>query len=532
MGQFSDLWGIAHGREKPQSTGVWMPGETEESHSGVDRGYDVAAPRASSPGSGDGSPAFVANPLRRATWRVVPPAVLFTCIVAMLRDIDSEYVGLLAIVMMLTMMMMKMPIAVAMIVPGILGIYAIAGWAAAEGMMRSMPYGAVASWSLSVLAMFVFMGLLLWRSGVSERLYISARQWIGWVPGGLAVGTNFAGAGLAAVSGSTIGTTYALARIGIPEMLKAGYDRRLAVGSVLMAGTGGQLIPPSILLVVYAGVAEVPVGPQLLAGLLPGILLAVLYGCMIFGLGVARGGQLVGAGRARIIATWSERFRSLRSVWTLPVLALLVIGGMYTGVMTATEAGAAGAFGALLITLWVLRKGGFGGAISEALSATTRAVAAIFFLVIGAQILARLLAISGLARNVATHITELGLGRIQFLLLMVLVYLILGMFMEPISMMLLTVPILMPTLAAFDISLLWFGVFVVFLGELAMITPPVGILTFIVHGIAQESDVNLGTQITLGDTFRGVLWFLPISVVLLIIMIVYPDFVLWIPDRM
>lgn len=510
-----------------------MPTETTSHH---DPGADHDAPATGTlaglmpqvgTSRGDGTP------LSRALWRLILPGVVVGLVLALLAgELSNLMVGVLAIGLMMALMLVKVPIGLAMCAPALLGIYALAGTRGAFGAMRSMPYTSVATWSLTVLPMFIFMGLLLWRSGVSELIYIAARQWLGWVPAGLAVGTNFAGAGLAAVSGSTIGTTYALARVGIPEMLRAGYDRRLVIGSVLMAGTGGQLIPPSILLVVYAGIAEVGVGRQLLAGLLPGVLLAVLYGLTMLILGTIRGGVLAGSGRSRIEATWSDRIRSLGAIWTVPALTVLVIGGMFGGFMTATEAGAAGAAGAVLITLWSKRGERPWSAIATAAASTARTVAAIFFLVIGAQLLSRLLAISGLAREVASFVIELGLTRWQFLLLMILVYLLLGTVMEPISMMLLTVPILMPALSALDIPLIWFGVFVVFLGELAMITPPVGILTFIVHGIAQEPQVNLGQRITLGDSFQGVAWFLPTSVLMLIIIILFPELVLWLPGRM
>src|SRR5699024_4583500 len=150
--------------------------------------------------------------------------------------------------------------------PAFMGMISMRGWRLVESMMTTLPYDEVASWSLSVVPMFIVMGLLLWRAGLTESVYRAMSQLIGWLPGGLAIGTNWAGAGLAAVSGSTVGTTYALTRIGVPEMLKAGYDKRLALGAVIVAGLPGQLIPPSIMLVIYAGIAEVPVGPQLLAG--------------------------------------------------------------------------------------------------------------------------------------------------------------------------------------------------------------------------------------------------------------------------
>ncbi len=204
-------------------------------------------------------------------------ALLLWSTAAIFMPLTPVAIGCASLVMMITLLCLRVPVALTMIVPSFAGLYAMRGERTVTSALTSLPYDEVASWTLSVVPMFVLMGLLLWRSGMTDSLYTAARQWLGWLPGGLAVGTNIAGSGLAAVSGSTTGTTYALGRIGIPEMLKAGYDRRLAVGAVLVAGLPGQLIPPSILLVLYAGIAEVPVGKALLAGIGPGILVSIMF---------------------------------------------------------------------------------------------------------------------------------------------------------------------------------------------------------------------------------------------------------------
>ena len=484
---------------------------------------------------GGGRPPSRANPWWfRAGFYGLIGAIVFT----MFQDLPSELVGGLGIGLMLVLLVMKVPVAVAMGFAGGLGVFVLSGTRVLAVTFQDVPFRSVGSWSLSVLPMFIFMGLLLWRSGATEKLYDATREWLGWLPGGLAVGTNFAGAGLAAVSGSTLGVTYALGRIGVPEMLRAGYDRRLATASILMAGTGGQLIPPSILLVIYAGIVSIPVGPQLLAGFVPGVLLAVVYGTLIVAV-AAMFPRLTGRGRrgepgiaAKVDTSWSGRWTTLAKVWPIPVLAISVLFGLYMGVFTATEAGAVGALGAIFITGWYLRLTGFVTAVRQALGDTVKATGGIFLLLVGAMILNRLLTLSGAASWTARFIDELGLGRVQFLLVMLLIYLILGMFMDPLTMMLITVPILMPTIAALDISLIWFGVFVVLLGELSIITPPVGILTFIVHRLVQDDEVNLGHRISLADVFVGVLWFIPASVGVLVILILFPELAEWLPNAM
>jgi len=464
-------------------------------------------------------------------WRFGLPVVAFACASGMWLNPSREQVGVLAIVMMLALMSMKLPLGVAMAVPGVLGLWSILGWTAAAASLRQLPYDSTASWSLSVVPMFIFMGTALWRSGITGQIYSVAQQWFGWLPGGLAIGTNMAGAGFAALSGSTLGSMFPLARSGVPEMLKAGYDRRLAVASVMSAGTLAHLIPPSLFLVLYAGVAEVAIGPQLLAGLIPGLILAGLYVVAIIGVAVVRPSS---AGRDTPIqrATWRQRWAGLWSIAAAPVLVLVVIVGLYSGVFTATESAAVGAFGALVILLVRHRKSRPLAAVAESMSATLSTVGAIFFLLIGAFLLSRLITVSGLANQFISGILDLNLSRTEFLLVLALMYLFLGMLMDSLAMMLLTVPILLPVLSALDVSEIWFGVYVVIFMELAVVTPPVGVLAYIMHGIVQDPDVNRGQSISLGDIFTAVALFMPVTLLLLAILILFPDLATWLPEHM
>lgn len=474
-----------------------------------------------------------ATPVNRWLVRLGALALLSGCAAVMFADVSRETVGFAAIATLLVLMLLKVPVAVALSVSGILGLYALRGERAAINVLASLPYEAVSSWSLSVLPMFVLMGLLLWKSGITTAIYQAAGHWLGWLPGGLAIGTNAAGAGLAAVSGSTIATTYALARISVPEMLRAGYHRRLAVGTVIVAGLPGQLIPPSTLLVIYAGIAEVPVGPQLMAGVGPGILIALCCGAMTLALALARpslAGRERGRGGTTVTVTWGQRWRSAAAVWPVPALIAVVLGGMFGGILTATEAGATGALGALILPLYYQRRNRPLNAVKQAATETVRSVGAIFFLIIGALAFARLLAVSGIATGFSDWVGGLGLGRTEFLLLMMIAYLIMGMFMDPLSMMLLTVPLLIPTLETLDVSLLWFGVFAVLMGELAIITPPVGILSFIVHDITRDPAVNQGQTISLSDVFRSVVWFLPVVLGFVGILIAFPQIATYLAD--
>lgn len=460
--------------------------------------------------------------------------VLAAGIAMFLPEMPDAGIGIAGIVMMVFMLFMRYNAAMAMIIPSLLAMFAMRGWRIIETSLTNVPFDSIASWSLSVLPMFILMGPLLWRSGMTEGVYAAARQWFSWLPGGLAVGTNLAGTGLATVSGSTAGVVYALSRVGIPEMLKAGYDKRLAIGSVIVASLPGQLIPPSILLVLYAGIAEVPVGKQLLSGILPGILVALMFTVML--VIMAKFWRMAGQDdphAVRVPTSWPERWRTLLRTWPIPILAAIIIVGMFSGVVTATEAGALAALGALLLTL-VWRSPGAKRnpfrVIGQASIGAVANVGAIFFMLVGVDMLSRMMALTGISNGVADMIAEAELTRIQFLLLMTVVYLLLGAFMESLPMMVLTVPILLPTLETLDISLLWFGVFVVLMGELAVLSPPIGIIAMIIHSVVKDPEVNQGQKITLRDIFVTMAWFLPMAVIVILILIFWPELATIIPD--
>jgi C4-dicarboxylate transporter DctM subunit len=483
----------------------------------------VPPPSGSEHGAQDGR-----GPARGWVTLGLTAAVIVAATVAIFLPLKPEAIGLSAIVLMLCLIFLRLPVAIAMLVPALLGMYGLRGGLVVESMLSDLPYQQVASWTLSVVPMFILMGLLLWKAGLTESLYAAGRQWLGWLPGGLAVGTNIAGAGLASVSGSSVGTTYALARIGIPEMLKAGYDKRLAIGAVIVAGLPGQLIPPSIMMVIYAGIAEVPVGPQLLAGVGPGILVAVLFTVMI--VIFARKWAVPNPAITVAPTSWGGRFQSLVKVWPVPLIIAVIVWGMFSGTFTATEAGAVAALVSLFIAVIWKRGDKPFRAVADASLATVSSVGAIFFMLIGVEALSRMFTLTGISSGFAELIDSLDLGRVSFLLVMMVVYIVLGTFMEPLPMMVLTIPILIPTLHALDISLLWYGAFAVFMGELAIVTPPVGILAFIIHSITKEKEVNQGQEITMNDVFNSCWYFMPMAILVTVVLIFFPEISTWLPD--
>ncbi|QSE90784.1 TRAP transporter large permease [Rhodococcus pseudokoreensis] len=463
----------------------------------------------------------------RGSWILfaICGAVIASCVVALFLPLEPAAVGGFASLLMLALIFLRVPVAFAMIAPSLLGMYALRGTPLVEGTLTTLPYTQAASWTLSAIPMFILMGLLMWKAGLTESLYIAARRWLGWVPGGLAVGTNVAGAGLAAVSGSSAGTTYALARIGIPEMLKAGYDKRLAIGSVIVAGLPGQLIPPSIMLVIFAGIAEVPVGPQLLAGVIPGVMVAVLFTIMI----VVFARKWAPKDENTEVISLRERLVSLARVWPVPLIIATIALGIFSGTFTATEAGAVSALLAVIVALWLKRRDAPWKAVGSASSIAVSSVGAIFLMLVGVEALARMYSLTGISTGFAEWVESMDLNRVTFLLAMTVVYVLLGTFMEPLPMMVLTIPVLMPTLVTLDIDLLWYGVFAVFMGELAVVTPPVGILSFIIYSITKEPEVNQGVNIRLTDVFNSTWYFMPMALVVTLLLIFFPEIATYLP---
>lgn len=428
--------------------------------------------------------------------------------------------------LLLWLMLVRVPVGMALAAVGLLGIWAIAAPAAAISGLEQSAWSSSSNWTLSVIPMFVLMGMLLERSGLGSDVFRAVKAIVGKAPAGLAISTNFAGASMGAASGSTLGIVYAVGRIGIPQMVKAGYDRRFAAGAVLMAGTGGQLIPPSILLVVYAGIAQVPVGEQLMAGLVPGILLHVAYALMMVALVFARPSLAPARDGERM--AWRERVRESLGVWPVLVLVALVLGGLYQGVFTATEAGAFGAVAAAVMVIATKGVGVLRRTAGPAIRDTVIASGGIFLIIIGGDIFGRFMTLTGLPRQFSEWLDAANTGPVGFMLLVLVLYLVLGTFMDPVPMMLVTVPILLPVAIAVGVDPLVFGVFAVLLGELAVLTPPVGILVFVVFRIARDAHIPM----TLTDVNKGASWFYPISIAFALSMVFLPEYLLWLPGLM
>lgn len=431
---------------------------------------------------------------------------------------SSLAIGFVGIGGLIFLLMIRMPIAVALSVVSVGGLWAIRGERAALGSLGQVPYDFAASWVLSAVPMFLLMGAFAQRSGIAKSVFQAARVMIGGIPGGLAIATNFAAAGFAAVSGSSLATTAAMGRLAIPEMLEHKYDKSLASSVVAAAGTLGALIPPSVAFVLYGWYAEQSVSKLLMAGIIPGLLTAGVYCTMIY-LRVKRNPDLAPLPDEKF--TSAEKWAAIRDVWPMPVIIILVVAGIYTGTTTPTEAGA---FAAAITLLVALSRGQmnwttFVGSLTD--SAKTTAM--LFFIVIGTVLFTKFLTLSGVPRFIASGIKSSELSPLLVILSICALYLVLGMFLEGIGVMLVSLPILLPIAEASGYDLIWFGVIVVKFIEIGLLTPPVGLNAFVVKGV-------VGDTVELGAIFKGLTWFLAAEAFIMVLLISFPEISLFLPS--
>ena len=383
------------------------------------------------------------------------------------------------------------------------GIWAIVGERPAVSMLSTVPYNFAASWTLSSVPMFLFMGYIAYHSGLTRGMFEGARAWLGWMPGGLAIASLAGAGGFAAVTGSSIACSAAIGRIAVPEMHRMGYDIRIATGSVAAGGTIGALIPPSILLILFGIQAEVSITSLFLGGLIVGLISLALY------IGAVLATYWLAPDRLprAEMASSEERIAAIKEIWPVLLLVVVVFGGLFSGLFTATEAGAVGAVIAAVIGL--ARRSLSRSDFMESAVDTLLASGSLFMIAIGANLFTRLVALSGLSRWIGTGIEGLGLGILGILILITLIYLALGMFLEPIGAMLLTLPLFLPLISAHGIDAIWFGILVAKLLEIGMITPPVGLNVFVIHSVAKDF-------VKLEQIFAGILPFLAADILLVI----------------
>lgn len=425
--------------------------------------------------------------------------------------------NLIPFFLMFVFMALRMPVGFAMGVAGAIGIWMISGLSGLMSVLGTSPYRTTASFLLTTIPMFILMAEFASSGGLAQDLFDLARRWIGHIPGGLAIATNWASAGFGAMSGSANACAAVMSRITIPEMLKAGYSRPLATGVVAMAGTLDPMIPPSVLMVIYGIATETSIGKLLIAGILPGILTACLYAIGIY-LWVK-----IDPSAAKPIprSSWKERFESLRSLGPLLVLFFVVIGGMYFGVATPSEAAAFGAVGAFVICI-LMRRLNWEGVI-VALRNTVNITVMIFTIVIGAMIFGYYLTLTQMTQELVAYVGMLAVPRWVILVLIVIMYVILGALLDELGMLMMTLPLTFPLMMELGYDPIWFGVIIVALCEVGMVCPPVGMTVFVVNAV---------TKIPLEEIYKGTLTLLVWEFIALTLLILFPEIALFLPSRM
>jgi len=433
-------------------------------------------------------------------------------------DVATELVtGGVALAAVLFLIAIRIPISVSLLIVSLGGVAYLNGAPVAASLLRTVPFEFSAHWSLSAIPMFTFMGALAYHTGISSTVFRAARIWLVRLPGGLAVATNFGCAGFAAASGSSTATAASMGKIAIPEMLAAHYNKGLATGVVASAGTLGALIPPSILFVLYGVFAEVSIAKLFLAGVLPGLLTAFVFAAMI----ILRCWINPKLAPKVELQEGDNKWRALWETWPILLLVAGITVGLYGGLVTPTEAGAYGSFVTILVGL--LQRRLDWAVFSTSLKDAAATTAKIFFVAIGASLFTKFLAISGTAYGLGEVAKEFVAGPFELFIITTLFFLFLGMFLDPIGVMLIAIPVLLPFYDASGLNLIWFGVLVVKLVEIGLLTPPVGFNVYVVHSV-------VGGQISLGQIFRGVSWFLVCEAIVLVLLFAFPQISLILPD--
>jgi tripartite ATP-independent transporter DctM subunit len=430
-------------------------------------------------------------------------------------DVEIGLTGLAALIALIAV---RVPIGIALIAVSFTGLYVLMGPRVAWGSMSIIPYKFASSWILSSIPMFLFLGFISYHTQLTRGMFNAARIWLASLPGGLAIASIFGSAGFAAVSGSSIACSAAMGRIAIPEMMKHRYHPELATGTVAVAGTIGALIPPSIILILYGVIAQISISALFLGGIMAGLMTAVGYTTVVL-VRVWLNPDLAPERDAGV--TMREKLLALRETWPILLIMIGIFGGLFGGVFTPTEAGAVGASLACLVAILSgqMTLDRFLTAARETLMTT----AALLIIAIGASLLTRFLALSGAGNFLSEGILSIASSPVLLMIGIVCVYLLMGMFLEPIGAMLLTLPIILPVVDASGWSLLWFGIVLTKLLEIGMITPPIGMNVFVIKSV-------VGELVKTSAIFRGVAWFIVMDLVLVAILCAFPGLVLWLPN--
>lgn len=429
-------------------------------------------------------------------------------------------IGFVSIGFVLGLIALRVPIGIVLLLVSFCGIWFGIDFRVAWGIAQAIPYDFMANWGFSAVPMFLLMGYIASNGGLTDGLFKAMKILLRRVPGGLACAGVGACAMFSAASGSSVATAAAMSRIAVPEMLRQGYDKALATGTIASSGTLGSLIPPSILMIVFAIFANVSIGQLFMAGFIPGILSAVMYMAMII-IRSKLNPNL--APRPDFEVKPGETWAAIKEVWPLPTLILGVLGGIFLGVMTPTEAGAVGA--SLSMVLAAMRRRLTFNVVKVAVRDAAIGTSSVFIIAIGATMFTSFMGLTGVPRTVSSFMLSIGDDPITLIIMISIVYVLLGMFVESVGIMLLTLPIVQPMLAAAGVDMIWFGIIVVKLLEIGMITPPVGLNCYVINSALRGA-------VPLTTIFRGSLWFIGTDLITLALIVAFPAIALWLPSIM
>ena len=435
-----------------------------------------------------------------------------------LMNLSPDAVAVIGFVSLFVLMLLRVPVGMAMGLVGVCGYGYIAGSGPALKLIGQTSMRTVTDYTFGVIPMFMLMGAFVSVSGVSRELFRAANAFIGHLRGGLGMATVIACGGFAAICGSSVATAATFSSVAYPEMRRFGYPPSFSTGVIAAGGTLGAMLPPSTVLAVYAILTQQDIGKLFMAGIIPGLLAMAMY-VLTISVIVRVKPDWLPRGAA---TSWRQRFAGLKDVWAPLVLFVFVIGGLYGGFFTPTEAGGVGATGAFL--LGVLRGKLDRAGILEALLSATRTAAAVFTVLIGALIFGYFLTMTQTPQKLTGFLTQLGLGPYGVLALIMLMYLVLGCLMDAMAMIILTVPIIFPVIVQLGFDPIWFGIIIVMTVELGLIHPPVGMNVFVIKSVVH--DVSFMT------IFKGVIPFVVTDLLRLLILIAFPMIALWLPGRM
>ena len=430
---------------------------------------------------------------------------------------DPFIVGLFGVAILLVFLFSGLSIGVGMALVGFVGFAVLVGLGPALGVLKSVPYSTFAHYDLSVIPLFILMGSFAFAAGMSEDLFNAVYKWIGHFRGGVAQATIVACAFFAAISGSSLATAATLGAVALPEMKKYKYDDGLATGAIAAGGSVGILIPPSVILIIYGIITEQSIGKLFLAGFIPGIMETVFYLFTIWYLTYFNPHH----GPKGPKTTFREKIDALKHTWEVVILFLVVIGGIYRGWFTPTEAAGIGAFGTFFFAL-IKRKLTW-NVFKDSLVNTCETTGMLFMIIMGAMIFGYFLSVSQLPSGLASTVRDLSVNRYVILGIILIVTLALGCVMDSMAIVLLTIPVFYPLIMDLDFNPIWFGILVVRVTEMGLITPPVGLNVFIIKGI---SGVPIGT------IFRGVFPHLVADAIQIVFLVAFPQITLFLPSLM